>query len=153
MAGNTGIPTEFSIAIGKRLKALRNDRDWTMEYVGTMIGKSKGLVGQYEKGKAVPSVSVLLELADLFGVTTDYILVGKLSDISGDIDPQVLETAISLQRLKPEDRATFAKIFGPAVSDSEVEKSIPATKKNAKIWRGPRQQRPKKANPGQIENT
>lgn len=42
--------------------------------LGECFGLSKNMVGMYERGEREPSLSVLIEVADFFEVSTDYLL-------------------------------------------------------------------------------
>ncbi len=59
----------------KRLKALRIEKNLTMEEVASAIGLAgKSAIGKYEGGYSLPSLDVLVLLSDFFTVTTDYLL-------------------------------------------------------------------------------
>lgn len=60
-----------------RLKGLRERRRMSRRVLGERCGLSKNIIGQYERGTKKPSVETLMELADIFGVTTDYLLGRK----------------------------------------------------------------------------
>ena len=66
-----------------KIKELRKRQDWTQEYLGDLLGVQKATVSKYEKGKIDPSNDILQKIADLFNVSTDYLL-GRESSISGD---------------------------------------------------------------------
>ena len=67
--------------IGKKLKALRMDKKYTQESVADAINATKSLISMYESDKRTPSRATLCKLADLYDVTTDY-LVGRVKDKS-----------------------------------------------------------------------
>ena len=51
------------------LKQERTRRNWTLEYVATQIGVTKGALNNIEKKTRKPSYDVLVKLLDLFGYT------------------------------------------------------------------------------------
>ena len=57
-----------------RLKELREERKVTITELATETGFIKSAIQYWESGQRVPSVAVLIKLAQYFGVTTDYIL-------------------------------------------------------------------------------
>ncbi len=57
-----------------RLKQLRKEKKWTQDCVGSLIGVSKNTVSRYEKGTREPDFETLTKLAELFAVSTDYLL-------------------------------------------------------------------------------
>ena len=62
--------------MGQRIKFLREERDYTQEQFGTMIGVSKSTIGMYELDKREPDKEKLEAIADFFNVDMDY-LYGK----------------------------------------------------------------------------
>ena len=62
--------------MGQRIKFLREERDYTQEQFGAMIGVSKSTIGMYELDKREPDKEKLEAIADFFNVDMDY-LYGK----------------------------------------------------------------------------
>jgi len=59
---------------GTVLKQLRKSHNLTQEYLGSRIGLSKAVISKYENGMGYPTFDMLIQIADYFGVTTDYLL-------------------------------------------------------------------------------
>lgn len=71
--------------IGQRLRALRVAHNLTIPEANQKTGISKGNLSAIETDKNNPSANALIQLAVLYGVTTDWILFGenaKTKDIS-----------------------------------------------------------------------
>lgn len=69
-------------AVGERLRTARLERGMTLsEVVWTLQMKSVDapMLSKFEKGYALPNKSTLKELAEIYGVTPDYLLTGELS--------------------------------------------------------------------------
>lgn len=62
--------------MGQRIKFLREERDYTQEQFGALIGVSKSTIGMYELDKREPDKEKLEAIADFFNVDMDY-LYGK----------------------------------------------------------------------------
>jgi len=58
----------------ERLQKLRERCCMNRQALGELCGLSKTIISQYEKGNKMPSVETLENLANFFGVTTDYLL-------------------------------------------------------------------------------
>lgn len=56
------------------IKKLRTDRQWTMVQVAEKLGVSLGAYQKYENGSRDVSTEMLCKIADLYNVTTDYLL-------------------------------------------------------------------------------
>lgn len=57
-----------------RLQRLRERRRIDRKTLGECCGLSKNIIGQYERGEKEPSLKTLIEIADFFEVSTDYLL-------------------------------------------------------------------------------
>lgn len=69
----------------ERLKELRKQRGLTQERLAKIIGVERSTIGKYEgKGGVIPSDDIKYKLAELFGVSVDYLL-GR-TDIPIQID-------------------------------------------------------------------
>ena len=58
----------------KRMRDLREDHDMTQQQVANYLGISQTMYARYERGANELPIRHLLALADLYEVTTDYIL-------------------------------------------------------------------------------
>ncbi len=70
--------------LGKRLKELREHRKLTQADVAKALGIDRTTYGKYETGDSSPHYEKLIQLADFFGVSVDY-LIGK-TDIPTPIE-------------------------------------------------------------------
>lgn len=60
--------------LGENLKTARNQKNYTQEEVGNMIGVSRVCMAYFESGTRVPSVAILKQLADVLEVSIDWLL-------------------------------------------------------------------------------
>jgi len=68
---------EYSNTIGCRLLELREQKGLTQLKAAKAIGVGKReVISQYENNKTKPNIDKLIKLADLYGVSCDYILRG-----------------------------------------------------------------------------
>lgn len=103
------------IVFGERIKRLRESRGWTKTYVANRIGLSRMQVyANYEYGNREPDFETVSKLADLFEVSTDYLL-GR--GANSDSEPKLSEN----QRL-------VAYSIDPDISDEERKDIIEMVK-------------------------
>lgn len=69
------------MTLGKRLKSEREKRHWSQKFVAEKIGITNTVLSNYERNYRDPDTETLKKLADLYEVTTDYLL-GRSSDPS-----------------------------------------------------------------------
>ena len=56
---------------------MRIGKGWSQAELARRIGASPSAVGMYEQGRREPSLSLVVQLAREFGVSTDYLLTGE----------------------------------------------------------------------------
>ena len=59
---------------GKRLKELRKLNSLTQTQLAVALGVTKATVSSYEKEERTPSPEMLVRIASVFHVSTDYLL-------------------------------------------------------------------------------
>ena len=62
------------IKIGDRIKALRVEHFLKQKELGKMIGVAESTVSMYELSQRNPDLEILKKLAQIFDVSTDYLL-------------------------------------------------------------------------------
>lgn len=87
--------------MGEKLKSLRIEKKLTQKQVADRIGLAISAVSSYESGTRYPSYDVLVKLARIFHVSTDYLLgmtdkrnidVTGLSDNEIELVSQLVDT-------------------------------------------------------------
>lgn len=74
------------VCLSVRLKELRTNRNLTQAQVAQYVGVTRAVISAYETDIRQPSYDILIRLALLYGVTTDYLLCidsKRYLDISG----------------------------------------------------------------------
>ena len=61
-------------SFGETLQNLRDSRGFSQGQLAKRIGKSVSMIGLYENSSRMPSFETLIEMARVFGVSTDYLL-------------------------------------------------------------------------------
>lgn len=89
--------------IGERLAMLRKEKGLTMKEIGNIIGVSDAAWVKYEKNRAEPSIQRLINIADYFGVSLDFLL-GR----TNIREPKIVEEAnIQSEFLKEFERSNI----------------------------------------------
>ncbi len=57
-----------------RIRQLRKERGWSQETLAEMLNLKHPAISKYEKGIVALNETVILQLSDIFDVSTDYIL-------------------------------------------------------------------------------
>lgn len=92
--------------LGARIAALRRHKGMSQEKLAQALGVSPSAVGMYEQGRREPSGAMLVTLARLFGVSTDYLLTGQVNPAEQSLIRELLQphmpahrTSLSAQEL------------------------------------------------------
>ena len=75
--------------LGMQIALLRISKGWSQAELARRIGVSASAVGMYEQGRREPSLGLLVHLAQELGVTTDYLLMGGMSDFDPSTAPKL----------------------------------------------------------------
>lgn len=62
------------MSFGKRLYGIRKESSYTLEFISEKLEISYQAYRKYENDKCFPSVTTLIKIAQLFKVSTDYLL-------------------------------------------------------------------------------
>ena len=62
------------VDFGEKVRALREGRGLSQVQLAELLGVTKGIISAYETSVRMPSYKVLIRIARLFGVSTDYLL-------------------------------------------------------------------------------
>lgn len=68
----------------ERLRFLREERGYTQQNLAEILHVSKNSISHYELGISMPSVDIIVQIADIFGVSLDYMLCRSDCNISYD---------------------------------------------------------------------
>lgn len=62
------------VDFGNKLKTLRLAKKYTQAQLAQKLGLTKSVISAYETGLRLPSYDVLINIAKIFNVSTDYLL-------------------------------------------------------------------------------
>ncbi|NCE64524.1 XRE family transcriptional regulator [Pseudoflavonifractor sp. 524-17] len=94
-------------AIGSKIRQLRRQRNLSQVALAAQLGVSKSVVSSYENSVHLPPYDILIQLAQIFGVSTDYLLGAPNSrtiNVDGLTDSQVEAVAMIVNELKTAGR-------------------------------------------------
>lgn len=68
------------VRFGENIKILRNKKGWTQEQLANEVHVTRQTVSAWEQKVSCPDIYVLAKLHELFAITTDELVFGKLAD-------------------------------------------------------------------------
>ena len=58
----------MAIEFGKKMRAIREERKWTLEEMAEKLGTTKQALSKYERGERTPKITVAAKFAEILGV-------------------------------------------------------------------------------------
>ena len=110
--------------LGERIGALRRNRGLSQAELAQRLGISPSAMGMYEQGRREPSVQTLVALSRELGVSTDFLLTGKVA--ASEEDPlsalvrQCVDAADRKLESRPDrpfSRQDLATLFAALLSE------------------------------------
>ena len=95
------------VDFGKRLRALRKQKNLTQAQLAAQIGVKNSIISFYEVGDRIPSPEIIVKLASVLHVSSDYLLGierGDCIDVSGlnEDEKNVIRSMVDILREKRE---------------------------------------------------
>ena len=81
------------IHVENKLQFLRELRDWKQQDVANALGVSRSTYANYESGRRAPDLSILMNLADIYGISLDELTGHKVKQSNS---PQLTNQALRL---------------------------------------------------------
>lgn len=66
--------------LADKIQRLRKQNGWSQEELAARLGVSRQSVSKWESAASIPDLNRILELADIFEVSTDYLLKDKIEE-------------------------------------------------------------------------
>lgn len=98
--------------LAERLFRLRNERGLTQEAAAEAAGVSRVALTRYENGQRMPKMNIVDSLAEVYGVTVDY-LMGRdepARDGAEAYPPHLQETYRVFSQLTPQELAEVVEV-------------------------------------------
>lgn len=102
--------------LGKLGKALIPQVD-----VASFVGVSRDAISKYERDDIIPSVENTKKIAQILGVSLDYLM--SEDDSLEVVDIDMLNRMKEIQRLAEEDKSTVVKIIDAFIRDTKTKKA------------------------------
>ena len=69
------------MTLGERISELRKQKNYSQEYIAQKLDISRQAVYKWEKDLSSPDTSHIIKLAELFGVSIEYLATGKTDNV------------------------------------------------------------------------
>lgn len=107
------------MTIGEHIMLLRKQKGVSQADLGRTIGTSGDIIGRYERDAMVPSIEVIIKIADVLEGSIDY-LVGKTTV---QLDKTTLKRLQDIQKLSEENRHEIFMVVDALIRDFKAKKA------------------------------
>jgi transcriptional regulator with XRE-family HTH domain len=110
--------------LGQRIQELRKKASLSQGELASKINISYPQMSRYEIKAVQPPADVLKRLADVFGVSIDYLVNGSLeqkAESSLD-DNELLQQFKEVEQMNEDDRSTIKKLIDAFITKRKVQK-------------------------------
>ena len=104
-----------------RIKTCREALGYSQKYVAISVGVSAPTVSMWESGAKDPTRDNLVKLADLFGVTTDYLLEREAAGENMAVSPDEREVLLAYRQAAPMLRAAVQAVLGMNLQEKSAQ--------------------------------
>lgn len=109
------------MTLGEKIRDLRNKRGMKQEDLAKRVKVAGRLISLYENDKTIPSTDVVRRIAEVFGVTTDY-LIYKDDRNGGIIKDRELFNEISIiDKMSEEEKEFIKRLLRALIVDNRLK--------------------------------
>ncbi|HCF49112.1 MAG TPA: transcriptional regulator [Syntrophomonas sp.] len=122
------------MSLGERLRSAREEKGWKQTYVAKILGITSQSLSNYERGDRDPDTSLLARLADLYEVTTDYLLGRDQIEVKMEIDPEEIKTVYDMDKLAEELRQSLNQALAEGVlTEDQAKQTLDIARQTMKL--------------------
>ena len=109
--------------LGQRIQELRKKAKLSQGDLASKIDISYPQMSRYEIKDVQPPADVLKRLADVFGVSIDYLVNGSLNDKADSSidDNELLQQFKEVEQMSDDDRSTIKKLIDAFITKKKVQ--------------------------------
>jgi transcriptional regulator with XRE-family HTH domain len=114
------------MSLAKKLVDLRKERNLTQKELAKNIGVHFSHMSRYERGISLPSIDVVKKIAQVFKVSTDYLLLDDAQTILETKSPDVelLQLFKAITQMSEQERAAIKIVLEGIVVKHQMEQLL-----------------------------
>jgi transcriptional regulator with XRE-family HTH domain len=110
--------------LGEKIKKLRFDKKWSQDQLAEKVGVGRQYISRYETGKISPNAENLQKLAEVFGVSIDYLLNDKETKNLASVgikDKNLLNLFAEVEKMDESDQLTIRNLLEAMVMKNKLK--------------------------------
>ncbi len=109
------------LGIGSRITLLRKEKKWSQIELAKNINASREIISRYERNESVPSIDMIIKIADVFGVTVDY-MIGQSENSSFDKD--TVDRIKNIQKMDNDTKSILFNVIDTYIQNFKTKKAF-----------------------------
>ena len=109
------------MTLGQKITKIRKEKKLSQVDIASYVGVSRDAISKYERDDIVPSVENANKIAQILGVSLDYLM--SEDDNLEVVDIDMLNRMKEIQRLNEDDKNTVTKIIDAFIRDTKTKKA------------------------------
>ena len=107
--------------ISSKVIQLRKDKKWSQTDLADKLECSRAIIGNYERGENTPSIEIILKMAKLFNVSTDFLISdGQLASY----DKEILKRIEDIQNLDNETKKNLFFLIDNVIQNAKTRQAF-----------------------------
>lgn len=116
--------TSFEImTLGQRLQQLRKDKGMTQASLAEQINISLPQLVRYETKEVQPTADTLKKIANVFGISIDYLVNGTLDEKAQNTleDSKLLQQFKAVEKMNEEDKTVVTRLIDAFITKKQIQ--------------------------------
>jgi transcriptional regulator with XRE-family HTH domain len=63
------------MSLSEKLKQLRDNRNWSQQYLANLMKLDRSTISRYETGKSIPPYEMVLQFAEIYQVDKEFLVI------------------------------------------------------------------------------
>ena len=112
--------------LGQRIKKLRKDAGMSQSDLANKVGLSYAQIGRYELKGAQPSAEAIKKIAEVFGISPDYLINGSTDDKANSSlsDIELIQQFKAVEQLADDDKHVIKKLIEAFLIKTEFQQKF-----------------------------
>ncbi len=111
------------MSFSQRLKKARIEKGFSQTELGKLVNIHYTQIGRYENKGAHPSADVLAKIANVLGVSSEYLLNGSKESLAENTltDKDLLNQFKVVEQMNDEDKNIVKKVIDALITKSQIK--------------------------------
>jgi transcriptional regulator with XRE-family HTH domain len=113
----------YIMGFAQRLKKARVDKGLSQTELGSLVGIHYTQIGRYENKGAQPSADILAKMANVLGVSSDFLTNGSTDELAQNTlsDKELLNQFKAVEQMNEEDKGVIKKLIDAFITKRKIQ--------------------------------